>query len=341
MGVLSLRCHLQAPPFPEPFGLDRHCLRLKAGASERLNLSFLPFQMPQAAASAPASAGMAASHKAGAGRKAIAAVPVTAPLACSLLVLHDSECGGFTYELCGEVTGPATFLQHAAKAGLEGQQVRTLCEPGPVHGRDPGCRDPGWWMGLTWPAVLPVAAASLCRQAVELQLPFPNHLLEGAKRTYAEKHPLGRDKEQLARLRADIGTSIDFAVSCDSPYFTAPSAVKLIAGAGAGAVARGGSGGSGARASSASRTGTAGDPDGRGQVAAPTSAVGGGLNLLKLGLKPGLGAGVYPARVTLNASAYDFRVLELSVTAQAIGHACALELECPARQTVSGALGSI
>jgi len=34
--------------FPDAFGLDRHRLRLKAGASEKLRLSFLPFYMPPA-----------------------------------------------------------------------------------------------------------------------------------------------------------------------------------------------------------------------------------------------------------------------------------------------------
>jgi hypothetical protein len=69
-------------------------------------------------------------------------------------------------------------------------------------------------------------------QAVELQVPFNNHLLENTRRTYTEKHPLGRDKQQLSRLRADIGSSngfgervLEFTVSCDSPFFTVPSTV--------------------------------------------------------------------------------------------------------------------
>ncbi len=41
----------------------------------------------------------------------------------SLLVLKDSDCGEFTYELCGEVAQPGPFLQHEAKVGLDGQQV--------------------------------------------------------------------------------------------------------------------------------------------------------------------------------------------------------------------------
>lgn len=104
-----------AKSFPEPFGLDRHRLRLKAGASEKLKLSFLPFLLPAAPV-------QAAPQK---GRKTSApAEQQPAPPVRSLLVLKDSDCGEFTYELLGNVGQPATFLQYEAKVGVDGVQVR-------------------------------------------------------------------------------------------------------------------------------------------------------------------------------------------------------------------------
>jgi hypothetical protein len=104
--------------FPEPFGLDRHRLRLKAGASEKLKLSFLPFLLPAAPApTAPAKGPRKASAPAQQQQPAV-------PPVRSLLVLKDSDCGEFTYELLGDVEQPATFMQHEAKVGVDGVQVR-------------------------------------------------------------------------------------------------------------------------------------------------------------------------------------------------------------------------
>lgn len=94
--------------FPQPFGLDRHRLRLRAGASEKLKLSFLPFQLPALQQSEPAAPGK---------------LPVLKGLTHSLLVLSDSECGDFAYGLCGEVMLPVPFLEHKATVGLDGSQV--------------------------------------------------------------------------------------------------------------------------------------------------------------------------------------------------------------------------
>jgi hypothetical protein len=105
--------------FPEPFGLDRHRLRLKSGATEKLKLSFLPFVMPAAAAPATSPS---KGRKPGKGSGAENNVQEP-PRVRSLLVLKDSDCGEFTYELIGEVGQPATFLQHETKVGLDGQQV--------------------------------------------------------------------------------------------------------------------------------------------------------------------------------------------------------------------------
>jgi hypothetical protein len=87
-------------------------LRLRAGASEKLKLSFLPFQMPPQQQQQPDHAAAAAAPKA---------------VTRSLLVLSDSDCGEFAYELCGEVMLPAPFLEHKATVGLQGQQVGPGC----------------------------------------------------------------------------------------------------------------------------------------------------------------------------------------------------------------------
>lgn len=172
-----------------------------------------------------------------------------------------------------------------------------------------------------------------------MQLPFPNHLLENAKRSYTEKHPLGRDKEQLSRLRTDIGSSnergervLEYTVACDSPFFNAPPTVALkssgptpamqdASAASSPAVTRLNSPAQGAR-----KAPPGGAKEQQQQSGTAMS------NTIKLTLKP-VGPGVYPARLVLT-SAYDVRHVELQVTAQARGQACALELECPARQQV-------
>ena len=181
---------------------------------------------------------------------------------------------------------------------------------------------------------------------MELQLPFTNHVLENAKRTYVEKHPLGHDKEQMARLRSDIGTTnergekvLEYTVSCDSPFFTVPAAITLKSNAPTLSALEATTNSSPAvtsRVGSAKGAQRPGSSSKQQQQQPPAAPVGGGKdaasNIIKLGLKP-VGAGVYPARLVLT-SVYDVRHIELQVTAQARGQACALDLECPARQQV-------
>jgi hypothetical protein len=195
------------------------------------------------------------------------------------------------------------------------------------------------------------------QQTVELQLPFTNHLLEAARRTYADKHPLAKDKEQAAKLRCDIGRSsdkgerlLDYSISCSNSLVTCPQALLLKAGAaGGGSSSAGAAGAGGSRAASAN---SISKPGGSSPAAAAARAAFGSTNgisgagqqqqgldgagkdnVLRLGLKP-VGVGIYPARLVLT-SPYDVRVVELEVTAQSLGQSCVLELECPARQQVS------
>lgn len=178
----------------------------------------------------------------------------------------------------------------------------------------------------------------LNEQVVEVQLPFPNHLLENAKRSYTEKHPLGRDKEQLSRLRTDIGTTnergervLEYTVACDSPFFSAPATVTLKSSAPTQAMqdATAASSPAATRLNSPAQGARKGAPPGgaKEQQQGPAAS-----NTIKLGLKP-VGPGVYPAKLVLT-SAYDVRHVELLVTAQTRGQACSLELQCPARQQV-------
>eukprot|EP00775_Hariotina_reticulata_P012144 gene12144-12282_t len=270
--------------FPDAFGLDRHRLRLRAGATERLRLSFLPFHLPPAHIPP--------------GAEQLQAGQVAAVLKStidSLLVLSDSECGEFAYAISGEVLPPAVFMEHKVKVGIDGPQT------------------------------------------IELQLPFTNHLLEAARRLFAEKHPLAKDKEQAVKLRADVGCAgdkgerlLEYAVSCSNSLLSCPSSITLRAGAPSAASVPGG------------RVSMAGAVNSRSSMTGAAAGVHGGStqpqqepgqeNLLRLSLKP-VGCGVCPARVTL-MSHWDVRVLDLEVTAQSMGQACTLELECPARQQV-------
>lgn len=95
-------------------------MRLRAGASEKLKLSFLPFQMPPLQQQQQ-------QQVVGPDPKAAAAAAAPKALTRSLLLLSDSDCGEFAYELCGEVLLPAPFLEHKATVGLQGQQVGYLC----------------------------------------------------------------------------------------------------------------------------------------------------------------------------------------------------------------------
>lgn len=172
-------------------------------------------------------------------------------------------------------------------------------------------------------------------QTVELQLPFNNHLLENARRTYADKHPLAKDKEQAAKLRSDIGRSSDkgerlleYTVACSNTLLSCPQSLVLKTAMPATSASSAG----GRLASAAGGLSPPPSPPMHQQHPAGDKQQIKDENVLKLQLKP-LGTGVYPARLTLT-SAYDVRVVDVEVTAQSMGQTCTLEMECPARQQV-------
>lgn len=198
--------------------------------------------------------------------------------------------------------------------------------------------DDCWWLPAATVASGQSAAAPsvvVCvLQTVELQLPFTNHQIEAAKRTYGDKHPAAKDKEQAAKLRNDIGRSndkgervLEYAVTCSNSLLSFPQNLSLKAAMPASAAAA-------AAGRAAAGASPPVSPPMQQQRPAADGQKGKDENVMKLQLKP-VGAGVYPARLTLT-SPYDVRVVDVEVTAQSMGQTAVLELECPARQQVSG-----
>lgn len=260
-----------AAQHPDPFGVDRQRLRLRAGTTEKIKGSYLPFTP--------------GTHRA-------------------LLSFADAECGEFCYELCGAADLPAAFLDQKALIPLEGLQT------------------------------------------VEVPLNFVSHQLENARRLYAEKHPLGKEKEQLVKLRADIGAldkdkgerTLDYTVTCSSKLIAAPQSLTLrlpVAGGGGGGGPPSNTNNSGNDSSRlgspvvAQRNTKGGNKGGASSAAAAAAS-----NVLKLSLRP-VGTGTYPAQLVLTSN-WDVRVVEVTITAQCMGQQALLELEAAARQSVSG-----
>lgn len=279
--------------FPDAFGVDRHRLRLRAGASDRLRLSFLPLAPAVAnAASASCSSGNIA-----------AAVPSQSPLLHALLVLSDSKCGEFTYELHGCVTPPAPCLEHKATVGLDGAQTLELSLPWSNAQLDAGRR-----------------------------LYLDKHPMAKDKEQAARLHwELGAPSvESAAGDRCLV-----YSVICSSALLSCPPTLTLRGGVAPATVAAGLPAASASDAAGASTSAApAPQRNPMQQQQPPVMAAAGstGCNMLRLSLRP-KGPGVYPARIILH-SADDVRILSLEILARSSGQACTLDLECPARQQV-------
>ena len=202
-------------------------------------------------------------------------------------------------------------------------------------------------------------------QTVEIPLDFSNYQLEAAKRLYSEKHPLGKEKEQLSRLRTEIGRSekgerlLEYTITNSSSLICSPETVALRVGssssssgaitaaaggtsAGAGALTTGPSGTSRVPSATSSKPPAIATQqqlqrgltlNTRAAAAGGAGGVGGSPNVLKLSFRP-TGTGVYPARLLLT-SPWDVRVVDVEIVAQCMGQTALLELECAARQSVS------
>ncbi|KAG2493472.1 hypothetical protein HYH03_008289 [Edaphochlamys debaryana] len=190
------------------------------------------------------------------------------------------------------------------------------------------------------------------QQVYDLQLPFQNAALEAAKRVFQEKHPLAKDKEQLALLKQDIfkGAEIMYVITQTNSLMSSPSHIILAArssaaaggqlpgenppaSAGAPGSAPAPANGNGAQTTSGqtSASGPAGTnrPTTRNAAALPPPEP----NTLRLHLAP-IGTGIYPTRIMLT-SPLDVRVVDLELTAQTMTQTFVLEFATCARQAIT------
>ncbi|GFH11038.1 calponin-homology (CH) domain-containing protein, partial [Haematococcus lacustris] len=158
--------------------------------------------------------------------------------------------------------------------------------------------------------VVPLESA---HHTFDLFIPWLNPPLEAAKRTFLERHPGAKDRDQVELLKRDPFKTLGEAeysvsqtnslVSCSDRLVLSPSAIMPLA------VEKGGP-----------QPGKLGEPLGPG--------------VLRLALKP-LGTGIYPARVLLTSTAhYDVRVVDLELTAQTMVQQFELQFECAVRQSI-------
>ena len=172
-----------------------------------------------------------------------------------------------------------------------------------------------------------------------LFIPWINPPLEAAKKLFIEKHPLAKDKQQVAFLKSDALrlAEISYQVSQTNSLMTTPTTLTLYASGGqemGGTVSQGGLRGLGgttmksrpANADSTEVTSARGPGGKMEEAPAPR-------NCLRLGLKP-IGSGVYPTRLLLTSSV-DVRVVDLEVTAQNMTQKFSLEFSCAARQLIT------
>ncbi|GMH42128.1 hypothetical protein BSKO_10047 [Bryopsis sp. KO-2023] len=160
-------------------------------------------------------------------------------------------------------------------------------------------------------------------QALDIYVPYSNHQLESARRVFQDKHPLGKDKEQLALLKAsreDKFGEMSFQINQSNSLVTAPACLLLKhspqtqGGEAQGGLKRGASGT--INVSGLVETGKPEQP-----------------NTIRVALKP-IGTGIYPSRIILT-SPYDVRVVDVEISAQKLGETFQLEFKSPAFQTVS------
>lgn len=129
-----------------------------------------------------------------------------------------------------------------------------------------------------------------------LSVPWVNANLEAAKKMFAERHPLAKDKVQSAYLKSTPATSIEYTLTQTNTLIACPRTLTLNASGAADETSRKLANGTSAKAASAA------------------AAVAAGENSVALTLKP-LGPGVYPSRLLLT-SPTDVRIIDLELTSQ-------------------------
>ncbi len=189
--------------FPKPFGIDRQRIRIKANAEETLKGAFLPFTLGQ--------------HT------------------CSI-IFEDASCGKFVYEVTGDTSLPQPFnkfrfqvsgcallflsctcgslcemtsvfcmchctpcsaclaakaivwqmLAHAERAHLHTGTVRLTAKPR---------------MPLLY--LLDIQVAGDGPQTRDISLPWNNSQIDAARRTFLDRHPLAKNKEQVALAKGE------------------------------------------------------------------------------------------------------------------------------------------
>jgi len=146
----------------------------------------------------------------------------------------------------------------------------------------------------------------------DIAMSFANGQLDVAKRLFLEKHPLSKEREQAALLKADVlkASELEYTVTQTNSLISCPSTLILDQG---GAV-------------DLDATSSGGGP--RGTDAVPTPR-----NGLRLMLKP-IGTGIYPTRLMLT-SLLDTRVVDLELTAQTMTQQFQLDFSCAVRQTIT------
>ncbi|PNW70067.1 hypothetical protein CHLRE_17g704300v5 [Chlamydomonas reinhardtii] len=175
------------------------------------------------------------------------------------------------------------------------------------------------------------------QQVYDLMLPFPNSALEGAKRAFTEKHPLAKDKEQVALLKQDPfkGMEVMYEVTQTNSLMSSPGHIVLSARPSMGAAAADGALPGGGPVSPPPGNATGG---GLGSTQRPTTRNPNALpppepNTLRMHLNP-IGTGIYPTRIMLT-SPLDVRVVDLELTAQTMTQSFVLEFNTSARQAIT------
>ncbi|KAL0021413.1 hypothetical protein WJX79_003538 [Trebouxia sp. C0005] len=175
-------------------------------------------------------------------------------------------------------------------------------------------------------------------QTRDISLPWNNGQIDAARRTFLDRHPLAKNKEQVALAKGEgeaISASVSFSVEKNSSRIEVPEAFTLhrstmpkseapvpaaaaSAAAGAPALTR--------KLSKSPRESAEPAVTNRAPAPGPDGAP---LNNLRVTLHPA-GAGTYPSKVVL-ASGGDVRVLDVEFIAVKTGQQVVLEFNSPAR----------
>lgn len=216
--------------FPKPFGIDRQRIRIKANAEETLKGAFLPFTLGQ--------------HT------------------CSI-VFEDASCGKFVYEVTGETSLPQPFNKFRFQVSYRilAFSVSQSLQPFSARSRVCGSLLGGVSISLRscTSLTLPLVMSTMglhhvpdvlilqlhwfigghgqyddCEksgmqvsadgpQTRDISLPWNNSQIDAARRTFLDRHPLAKNKEQVALAKGEgvLGAvqymRCSFKQTCEGP----------------------------------------------------------------------------------------------------------------------------